>query len=68
LIPELCVNLVAVEPRRLSHTAAADPFPRLSQIGRETSVREKFDAASVARAAQLGRDPGWSAPLLPEHE
>jgi DNA polymerase-4 len=32
------------------------------------AVREKFGAASVARAAQLGRDPGWSTPLLPEHE
>jgi DNA polymerase-4 len=32
------------------------------------AVREKFGAASVARAAHLGRDPGWSTPLLPEHE
>lgn len=32
------------------------------------AVREKFGASSVARAAQLGRDPGWSTPLLPEHE
>ncbi len=32
------------------------------------SVRDRFGAASVARAAQLGRDPGWSPPLLPEHE
>jgi DNA polymerase-4 len=32
------------------------------------AVREKFGATSVARAAQLGRDPGWSTPLLPEHE
>ena len=32
------------------------------------AVRDKYGAASVARAAQLGRDPGWSTPLLPEHE
>lgn len=32
------------------------------------AVREKFGATSVARAAQLGRDPGLSTPLLPEHE
>jgi DNA polymerase-4 len=32
------------------------------------AVREKFGATSVARAAHLGRDPGWSTPLLPEHE
>ena len=29
------------------------------------AVRGKYGAASVGRAAQLGRDPGWSAPLLP---
>jgi hypothetical protein len=32
------------------------------------AVHDKFGAASVARAAQLGRDPGWSTPLLAEHE
>ncbi|WES65368.1 DNA polymerase IV [Microbacter sp. GSS18] len=32
------------------------------------TVRDRFGAASVSRAAQLGRDPGWSTPLLPEHE
>src|SRR5918993_492257 len=32
------------------------------------AVRDRFGAASVARAAQLGRDPGWSPPMLPEHE
>jgi DNA polymerase-4 len=31
-------------------------------------VRNRFGAASVGRAAQLGRDPGWSTPVLPEHE
>lgn len=32
------------------------------------AVREKFGAASVGRAAQLGRDPGWSTPVLPDQE
>jgi DNA polymerase IV len=32
------------------------------------AVHDKFGAASVGRAAQLGRDPGWSTPLLAEHE
>ncbi|MET0842449.1 MAG: DNA polymerase IV, partial [Mycetocola sp.] len=32
------------------------------------AVRDRFGAASVARATQLDRDPGWSTPLLPEHE
>jgi DNA polymerase-4 len=30
------------------------------------AVHERFGATSVARANQLGRDPGWSTPLLPE--
>jgi DNA polymerase IV len=32
------------------------------------AVRDRFGATSVARAALLGRDPGWSTPVLPEHE
>jgi DNA polymerase-4 len=32
------------------------------------AVRGRFGATSVARATQLGRDPGWSTPVLPEHE
>jgi DNA polymerase-4 len=32
------------------------------------AVRDRFGATVVSRAAQLGRDPGWSTPLLPEHE
>lgn len=32
------------------------------------AVRDRFGAASVNRAALLGRDPGWSTPVLPEHE
>ncbi len=32
------------------------------------AVRDRFGAAAVGRAAQLGRDPGWSTPVLPEYE
>lgn len=32
------------------------------------TLRDRYGATSVARAAQLGRDPGWSSPILPEHE
>ncbi len=32
------------------------------------AVRDRYGATSVARATQLGRDPGWSTPVLPEHE
>ncbi|WP_440708779.1 DNA polymerase IV [Herbiconiux sp. YIM B11900] len=32
------------------------------------ALHDRFGAASVARAVHLGRDPGWSTPVLPEHE
>ena len=32
------------------------------------SLRDRYGSTSVSRAAQLGRDPGWSSPILPEHE
>jgi DNA polymerase IV len=32
------------------------------------AVRDRFGATAVARAAALGRDPGWSTPVLPEQE
>jgi DNA polymerase IV len=32
------------------------------------AVRDRFGAASVGRANQLGRDQGVSVPVLPEHE
>ena len=32
------------------------------------ALRGRYGASSVSRAAQLGRDPGWSSPILPEHE
>lgn len=31
-------------------------------------IRDRFGAAAVTRAALIGRDPGLSAPRLPEHE
>lgn len=32
------------------------------------AIRDRFGAQSLGRATQLGRDPGWSTPVLPEHE
>ncbi|WP_431806402.1 DNA polymerase IV [Microbacterium paraoxydans] len=32
------------------------------------TLRDRYGATSVSRAGQLGRDPGWSTPILPEHE
>jgi DNA polymerase-4 len=31
------------------------------------AVRDKYGASAVARGTHLGRDPGWSTPILPEH-
>ncbi len=32
------------------------------------AVRDRFGAESLGRAIHLGRDAGWSTPILPEHE
>ena len=47
--------------------ATAQDIRALAETAR-AAVRDRFGAASVARATQLGRDPGWSTPVLPEHE
>ena len=64
--------------RRLAVAAAAHrqpPAGAAHRLGRRGAPRHgarrgarRFGATSVARAAQLGRDPGLSTPLLPEHE
>jgi DNA polymerase-4 len=73
-IDERGITLVGVS---LSQLARADsiqpelPFDWDDGVRLDTvldQVRDRFGAASVSRAAQLGRDPGWSTPLLPEHE
>ena len=45
------------------------PFDRLSDGALDIAldgVRDRFGSASVTRAAALGQDPGWSAPMLPD--
>ncbi len=46
------------------------PFDRRRQGGALDvaldGVRERFGTAAVQRAALLGRDPGWSMPMLPD--
>ncbi len=68
------ITLIGVS---LSHLARADsltpelPIDWNDQARLDTvldAVRDRFGATSVARATQLDRDPGWSTPLLPEHE
>jgi len=68
------ITLIGVS---LSHLARADtltpelPIDWNDQAALDSvldAVRDRFGATSVARAAHLDRDPGWSTPLLPEHE
>ncbi|WP_060926946.1 DNA polymerase IV [Microbacterium hydrocarbonoxydans] len=73
-IAERGITLIGVS---LSHLDQADRVqpelpidwgdePRLDSV--LDTLRDRFGAASVSRAALLGRDPGWSSPILPEHE
>ncbi|HEV7847859.1 MAG TPA: DNA polymerase IV, partial [Mycetocola sp.] len=73
-ITERGITLIGVSLSQLGRTDSFQPeLPidwddgaRLDTV--LDAVRDRFGATSVARAAQLGRDPGWSTPLLPEHE
>jgi DNA polymerase-4 len=73
-ITERGITLIGIS---LSQLARADSIPPELPIDWDEgvrldtvldAVRDRFGAASVSRATQLGRDPGWSTPLLPEHE
>lgn len=75
--PEITARSLTLIGVSLSQLARADSVPPELPIDWEEgarldtvldAVRDRFGAASVARAAQLGRDPGWSTPVLPEHE
>jgi DNA polymerase-4 len=76
-LPEIAERGITLIGVSLSQLARADSVPPELPIDWDEgmrldtvldAVRDRFGAASVARAAQLGRDPGWSTPLLPEHE
>ncbi|HEY2221771.1 DNA polymerase IV [Actinomycetospora sp.] len=58
------------EPRPALAGAGTDDSPRDPRALDRTldAVRARFGAAAVNRATQLGRDPGVSVPVLPEHE
>lgn len=68
------ITLIGVSLSQLAHSdsvAPELPFDWDEGVRLDTvldAVRDRFGATSVARAAQLGRDPGWSTPVLPEHE
>ncbi|SDH51514.1 DNA polymerase-4 [Leifsonia sp. 98AMF] len=74
--PEIAARGISLIGISLSHLGRSDTFQPELPIDWDDSarldtvldaVRDRFGATSVARAAQLGRDPGWSTPLLPEH-
>ena len=75
--PEIGVRGITLIGVSLSQLGRADSIPpelpldwddgeRLDTV--LDAVRDRFGATSLGRATQLGRDPGWSTPLLPEHE
>jgi len=74
VIAERGITLIGVSLTQLGHLDSTQPeLPidwddgfRLDTV--LDAVRDRFGATSVARAAQLGRDSGWSTPVLPEHE
>ena len=75
--PEIAARGITLIGVSLSHLGRSDTFQPELPIEWEDgarldtvldAVRDRFGASSVARATQLGRDPGWSTPLLPEHQ
>jgi len=68
------ITLIGISLSQLDHTDRVQPeLPidwgdeaRLDTV--LDTLRDRYGATSVSRAAQLGRDPGWSSPILPEHE
>ncbi|WP_194410576.1 DNA polymerase IV [Microbacterium cremeum] len=73
-IMERGISLIGVSLSQLGRADSIQPELPLDWDGGARldtvldAVRDRFGAASVARATQLGRDPGWSTPVLPEHE
>lgn len=76
-LPEVTARGVTLIGLSFSHLVRGDEVPaelpidwgdgaRLDTVF--DAIRDRFGAASLARATHLGRDPGWSTPILPEHE
>lgn len=77
-IAERGITLIGISLSQLDRADRVQPELPLDDLGFSDdgerldtvldAVRDRYGAASVSRAAQLGRDPGWSSPVLPEHE
>jgi len=76
-LPEIAERGITLIGISLSQLGRADSVPPELPIDWDDgsrldtvldAVRDRYGATSVARATQLGRDPGWSTPVLPEHE
>nr|WP_315269287.1 DNA polymerase IV [Microbacterium lemovicicum] len=74
--PEIAARGITLIGISLAQLDTADALPPELPIDEDEglrldtaldAVRERFGAAALSRAAQLGRDPGWSSPILPEH-
>ena len=66
------VTLVGMAVGNLSDDSAVQltlPFRRRSRDALDAAmdrVRDRFGSGAVTRAVQLGRDPGWVMPMLPD--
>ncbi|MFJ2542459.1 DNA polymerase IV [Microbacterium sp. NPDC087589] len=73
-ITERGISLIGLSLSHLDHADRVQPELPIDWGDEEQldtvldTLRDRFGATSVSRAAQMGRDPGWSTPLLPEHE
>ncbi|MEI3868708.1 DNA polymerase IV [Microbacterium sp. CCNWLW134] len=77
-ITERGITLIGLSLSHLEHADSVQPELPLDFTGGDQidgalddvldRLRDRFGSAAVARATQLGRDPGWSTPILPEHE
>lgn len=77
-ITERGITLIGLSLSHLEHADSLQPELPLDFTGGDQidgalddvldRLRDRFGASAVGRATQLGRDPGWSTPILPEHE
>ena len=73
-IAERGITLIGLSLSHLDHADRMQPELPIDWGDEERldtvldTLRDRFGATSVSRAAQMGRDPGWSSPILPEHE